>query len=122
MTLNETLESCRKIKPNRFDDATLIGWVADLEQLIIDDIFSSLASPPVKEFERYTVETPRSQKLLVPEPYADVYLHYLFAQIDYNNSEIGKYANSRLMFDAAWSRCFKYFVRRFSAKKRQWVF
>ncbi|MPN04852.1 hypothetical protein SDC9_152100 [bioreactor metagenome] len=41
--------------------------------------------------------------LMVTEPYADVYIKWLFAQIDFHNAEYTRYNNSMIMYNAALS-------------------
>ena len=64
---------------------------------------------PVDE-DGYTVEIPHGPYdpeqdmdtvLMVPEPYSDVYVKYLAAQIDYHNAEFARYNNSMVMYNMA---------------------
>ena len=47
----------------------------------------------------------------MPEPYADVYIKYLFAQIDFVNAEFARYNNSAAMYNTALSAYANFYRR-----------
>lgn len=53
-------------------------------------------------FNGYTVND-MSTTLLVDDAYADLYVDYIFAQIDYNNQELDRYSNSMFMFNSKYA-------------------
>lgn len=40
---------------------------------------------------------------MVPNPYDDLYIKYLMAQVDYHNAELARYNNSMVMYNIALS-------------------
>lgn len=57
--------------------------------------------------------------LSLPCPYDSLYLHWLEAQIDYNNREYISYNNSMAMFNALWSEFAGQYCRTHLGKLRQ---
>lgn len=51
----------------------------------------------------YDPELDMDTVLLVPEPYSNLYVKYLAAQVDYFNGELARYDNSMTLFNAALS-------------------
>lgn len=105
MTIKNVLETVREVKPSRFYDDMIIGWLSDLEQLLVNDIFKIYKTDvDYSSFTGYNIDTDRNQELLVPDPYSDLYLQYIYSMIDYNNGEIAKYNASVVMFNNAYDR------------------
>ncbi len=140
MTIAQALARLNALKPHEYPDDALMAWLADVEQLIINEVVAghwprwrphrprckppenpldqdkpadgdadadeTPEEPPKPERpkwppERYTTATPGDTVLVVPDPYSELYIHYLSAQIDYSNGEMARYANSMSMFHAA---------------------
>ena len=62
-------------------------------------------------YHPYDNDTPRDTVLLVEEPYAEMYIHYMAAQIDLGNAEIGKYNNDKSLFNNAYLTYSDYYTR-----------
>ena len=62
-------------------------------------------------FEGYSEETSLETELLIPAPYDEVYILWLEARIDHANNEYGKYNNSSVMFNNAYSEYMRYYNR-----------
>lgn len=59
--------------------------------------------PPVQlVFKGYTEEDTEAE-LLVGEPYDEMYVHWLEAQIDWNNMEYAGFNNTNAMFESVYS-------------------
>lgn len=181
MTIAKAIAQTNALKPHEYTDDVLIGWLADVEQLILREIIMwhrprwwpccrpkppaenplNQEIPPVIEDgdedtgddgaaddgtteggdtgenvpeeekpederpkwppERYTAATPSDTVLIVPDPYSELYLHYLAAQIDYSNAEITRHANSVAMFEAALSQFANMFNRTHMPAQRAYV-
>lgn len=65
----------------------------------------------------YTDERDYSRKLLVPEPWTDVYLWWLCSKIDLVNAETEKYANDRTLFNSAWEAYSNWYTRTHMPRK-----
>ena len=62
-------------------------------------------------FRGYDLTTPRDTELLAEEPYTDVYIYYLMAQIDLGNAEIAKYNNDKALYNSAYLTYSDYYTR-----------
>lgn len=138
MTIAQAIARLNALKPHEYPEDAIIAWLADVEQLIINEVIAGHwprrkphrphckprpqenpleqdkpaeddadTDEPTEDErpkwppERYTTATPGDTVLVVPDPYSELYVHYLSAQIDYSNGEMSRYANSLSMFRAA---------------------
>lgn len=97
MKVKEIIAIVDDLKPNKFDDYTKLKWLSDIEKTIIDEVINT-----------HETETAAIEEItdLEKELHADreVYIHYLFAQIDYNYFEFERYNNDIAKFNEAYSR------------------
>lgn len=99
MTILEALDTINRMKPNTYDNHTMIKWLSTLDGLIFRQVISTHeqtleeGEEPMT-FEGYTDDTPLSTELIVGEPYDEIYASWLEAKIDYANGDIQKYNNS----------------------------
>ena len=103
MTISEALEKCDNLKPNVFSAKDKIGWLSILDGTIKKEIIDTHEGYENIEFTGYDTKTPLDTVLLVPEPYSDIYIMWLFTQIDFNNAEFGRYNNSIVMYNNAYT-------------------
>ena len=54
-------------------------------------------------FTGYTDKTALDTVLLAPEPFSEMYLRWMEAQIHYHNGEYGKYNNAILLFNTEFN-------------------
>lgn len=103
MTIQGALSLTDELKPNSFASNLKIGWLS-----VLDTKVNSLRShyedgEYIEDFAGYDSDTDLSTKLLIDEAYAELYLHWMFAQMDYFNEEYDKFNASNAMFQAVWS-------------------
>lgn len=103
MTILEAINRIDAIKPNGYGQPDKIRWLSTLDGIIKREIIDTHEGGESVSFEGYTENTNLTKELLVPAPYDDIYLRYLELQIDYANSEFGKYNNSMSMYKAAYN-------------------
>lgn len=101
MKIQEAIEKCNKLKPNQYEDAIKVDWINGLELRIIDEIIKRHEGFENFSFQPYIVG--EEAMLLVPEPYSDLYIKYLFSQIDLYNTELDRYNNSATLFNYAYA-------------------
>lgn len=101
MTVLEAITQLQAVKENQYDDKTLVRWISDLEGMIYNDIVKWHAGCEDIPHGPYNVDSDMDVVLLVPEPYSDVYIRYLSAQVDYHNAELKRYNNSMIMYNMA---------------------
>lgn len=172
MTIAQALARLNALKPHEYPDDAVIAWLADVEQLIINEVIAwhwprwwpcrkpkppgedpldqnapgmgdaqtgdtpsedapgedtpDAGEPPKDERpkwppERYTTATPGDTVLIVPDPYSELYVHYLMAQIDYHNAEMARYTNSMSMFGASLSEFSNWYNRTHLPIQRAYV-
>ena len=111
MKLIEAINKIDALKQNTFSTPEKIGWLSTLDGIIKKEIIDTHEGADNVTFNGYDDSTPNDTELLVPAPYDDIYIKWLEAQIDYGNSEIGKYNNSMAMFNATYSNYERYYNR-----------
>ncbi len=100
MTVNEAIEKLDKLRPNQYKTPQKIRWLSDIDGKVFENVYLTHEDNELKSFEKYTRDD-MSRELLIPEPYTEVYEHYLSAQIYYNNNEMARYSNAMVMFNNA---------------------
>lgn len=103
MKVIEAVQKVKDLKNNTYDQAYMIEWLSRLDSMVKRLIIDTHEGGENVIFNGYNDQTDPGTELLVPEPYDDMYLRYLEAQIDFHNREYGSYNNSMTAFDAAWN-------------------
>lgn len=101
MTISEAITQLQAVKENQYDDETLVRWISDLEGILYEDVVKNHEGSEDIQHGRYSVDTDMDTVLMVPEPYSDIYIKYLMAQVDYHNAEMQRYTNSMIMYNVA---------------------
>lgn len=113
MKIKEVIDEYKKIKKGQFfADYQLIRWLSELDGKVYNDIIRTHADNGNITFTPYDAfaETFNTDiTLLVPEPYSEIYIHYLINQADYYLNESARYENSRKMFTNAFERYENYY-------------
>lgn len=105
MTITEAINEVEMLKPNMYDNEWKIRCLSRLDERIYRDIILTHKrneGEPEVVFEPYKVEDP-TRELLVDEPYAEIYVRWLEAQIDYSNREFDAFNNSNAVFESVFS-------------------
>lgn len=110
MTLYDALDRIDKIKPNAFTKTEKVAWISRLERMLCKEIYETHEGP-VFTFNGYTDETDGQTKLSVPEPYDEIYIHYVSAMIDFHNREIVSYNNDMVMYNQAYTQFWAWYNR-----------
>lgn len=112
MTVAEAIFQADKLKPNAYDQTEKVRWLSELDGQIAREILGRSGGPGLGG---YDPEEPEAE-LIADGAYADLYIKYLCAQIDYHNGEWTRYNNSAAMFQAAWDAYAAYMRRTFLPK------
>ncbi len=118
MTVGGILAAVDGVKPNRFDRAQKIRWLAELDGTIWQEIIGTHEDADADSFEAYDEATGDDQELLAPEPYSMVYRWWLEAQMDLANGELGKYQNSMQLYNASYLSYMDWYNRTHMPKQR----
>ena len=111
MTIAEVIELCDNQKPNAYSDEDKIHWLSKLDQMIFDEVISRHEGAP-DSFAGYTPSTKQSTQLLAEDAYADMYVKWLFAQIDFANAEMSRYNNSFAMYNVLYDAFARSYTRK----------
>ena len=112
MTVQEALDITDEMKPNMMDRNLKLKYLTEIEQLIHDEIVMTHvhswaeARKPV-----YNDETEPGTRLIVPDPYSMVYVHWLMTKIDIQNQEDQRYNNDRALFENAYNTMSDWWTR-----------
>lgn len=112
MTIQAAIETIDALKANLFTQSQKIKWLSDLDGLVWREIMlthEGIAEDAV--FPGYNESNSLDIVLLVPEPYTDIYKHYMAAQMDITNRETGEYSKDMLLFNNAWQTYADYYNR-----------
>ena len=120
MTIAEAIELCDNQKPNAYSDEDKIHWLSKLDQMIFDEIVSRHEGGK-EGFAGYSEEADGEEQLLAEDAYADMYVKWLFAQIDFANAEISRYNNSMAMFNALYDGFARSYTRRHMPKQTAYI-
>lgn len=103
MTIQEAIDKIDLLKANAFPIEKKIGWLSDLDKMAWHEIFlTHEGMPPESSFSGYDQDTDLHTRLLIPEPYTDVYHHYMATMMDLANAESEKYMVDKALFNAAY--------------------
>lgn len=117
MTVTECIAMVDALKPNQFDFATKVRWLSDIDATIVRELIDTHENSPLDgPFVPYEEGDDRS--LIAPHPYDILYRWYLESQIDLGNMEIGKYNNTRSLFNAAYQTYTDHYNRTHLPKQR----
>lgn len=101
MTIQAMIERVDRLKPNQVSEADKIQWLSDCDRYLFSEIISRHepdAETP-DSFDGYGAGTNLLQtSLLAPPPHDELYVFYLYMQIDMVNQELDKYNNSMVLF------------------------
>lgn len=111
MTIIEAINKVDALKPNNYSQTEKTKWLSNLDGIIKSEIIDTHEGGEGIAFNGYDDDSPIGTVLLVPFPYDDIYIKWLESQIDYNNAEYGKYNNSSMAYNNAYSAFERYYNR-----------
>lgn len=111
MTILEAIARVDAVKLNVCKQSEKIKWLSELDGTVKNEIIDTHEGGEGVTFSGYTEDTNLNTVLLVPAPYDEVYIHFLEMRIDYANNEYGKYNNSMMMYNSAYSAFEKHYNR-----------
>lgn len=111
MRIREAIDRIDSLKHNTYSNSDKIAWISRLDSMVKKQIIDSHEGADQVSFSAYDDSTDIGTELLVPEPFDEMYMRWLEAQIDYANGEYGKYNNSILMFNTSYEDYVNYYNR-----------
>lgn len=97
-TIEEVITRVNELKPNAFTDRQKTEWINKVETAVQTEIMD--LEPD--ELTVYDYSRDHDTELIVKLPYRDIYDFFLMAMIDYMAGDIQSYANSMMMYNAAF--------------------
>lgn len=110
MTIAEAIARLDRVKHNTYDFLEKVGWLSRLDHMIHKHIVETHEGAGVA-FTGYNANTDVNIQLLAPEPFDEMYLRWMEAQIDYCNGEYDKYNQSMLTFQAEYNAFERWYNR-----------
>ena len=111
MTILEAIGRVNESKPNSILNTMKVKWLSIIEWKIMRELVETHEDSDKISYSGYNEKTPLDTVLLAPAPYDEMYVHWLEAQIDLTNGEIGKYNNSMSLYNAEADAFYRYYKR-----------
>lgn len=100
MIISDAIKEADRMKPNSFSTEDKLRWLERLEKRVRNEILLHYKTT-VPEITPFTTDD-LSRELQVPEPYDEMYVHWLCAQMDYYEREYDGFNASNAMFEAVF--------------------
>ena len=117
MTIARAIEMCDRMRPNKYEDEDKIAWLSALDAKVKAELMDRHEGFEGVAFDGYGEGTPADAPLLIQGPYEDIYLKWLFCQIDFHNAEIARYNNSVAMYNFGWQDLANWMNRTYKPKQ-----
>lgn len=114
MTIQDAIAWVDRKKYNIYTREDKLRWLSEQDTEVW--MFLSRFEEFQGVFKGYGEDTDLSRQLLVPEPFDQMYLRWLEAQIDYANQEFTKFNNAMALHAAAWREFTAWCLRTFHYK------
>ena len=111
MTIAEVISKVDALIPNTYAPEDKIRWLSALDSRVKTQIIDTHQQTNPVYFYGYSSMMDMETELLVKEPYDEMYLRWLEAQIHYHNSEDERYNNAIILFNNAYEGYKKHYTR-----------
>ena len=122
MTIIEAINQIDSLKHNTYTQSDTVAWLSRLDSMVKKHIIDTHEGADEVAFTGYDDSTDLQTELLVLEPYDEVYLRWMEAQIDYHNGEYERYNNAIDMFNTAFEGYKNYYNRTHMPKGKKFKF
>ncbi len=117
MTLKEAIVKFDTEKSNTIPDELKIGWLSSLDSSVFHTIVLTHENTENISFSPYTAETSEDTVLIIPEPFTDIYFHYLAMKSDLYYSDINKYNIDLSLYSSLYLDFERYYNRKYMPQK-----
>lgn len=111
ITLSKAIKQADALCENRYDNETKIRWISNLDFEVADKIINKSKNGKDFQFNGYDENTPGETELLVPEPFAEVYIFWIHSQIARFDNDEARYQSSAAAYYNAFQSYAEYFNR-----------
>ena len=101
MTINEVIDLLDQQKPNAYSEKQKRHWLSQFEDMAFREVIETHENG-AEGFVKYDENTDGNTQLLLDDGFADVYVQWLCAMIDFANQETSRYTNDMIMFNARY--------------------
>lgn len=122
MKIIDAITRIDSLKHNTYSQSDKVSWLSRLDSMVKKQIIDTHEGADEVTFTGYDDSTDLQSELLIPEPYDEVYMRWMEAQIDYHNGEYGKYNNAIEMFNTAYEGYQNYYNRNHMPKGKKFKF
>lgn len=121
MTIKECLDYVDASINNTMAREHKIKILSNLDKQIYNDIISTKKGSP-DTFNGYDPDrVDENKKLLVPEPYDEMYNYYLMARIHLSLQEINYHNNYMEIYNGLYNQFIYYYNRKYKSKGRDFI-
>lgn len=117
MTIKEAINRIDEHLHNTYSQESKITWLSRVDRMVYIHIISTHEGSELVSFSGYNENTDMDTELLVPEPFSELYIRWMEAQIHYSNGEYNKYNNAILMFNTEYESYGNYYNRNYVPKR-----
>ena len=110
MTVNKLMTTVDSMYPNTFNAQDKLDWLNQIEHTFFLEVVSNRENPDEIVFDAYT-DAAEEKTLIIPDPYAEMYIKYLLSQIDQYNGDFARYNNTSMLFNMAYQTACDYWSR-----------
>lgn len=112
MTIQAAIDLIDSLKPNMFSDQQKVAWLSELDGMIWREVIKTHEGYHAGiDFAGYDQDTEMDTVLLAPEPYSDLYKHWLASRMDVSNRDNNEYAKDMVLFNNAFQTLCNYWNR-----------
>ena len=102
MKIGEVIARVDELRRNDIDKKEKVRWLSRVDWKVKHQLIDTHQGAEQVDFAGYNEHTSMDTTLLVPEPYDEMYEHYLISQIEYAHQQEDRYNNAKDLFDQAW--------------------
>lgn len=104
-TLASVLDEVNTKKVNPYNEEQLTAWLNKFESQVQLEVYKT----NIEELVRYDAAIDMGKELIIPEPFTDAYVYYLYSKIDAENGEIESHNNNEALFQTAYGQFLYWF-------------
>lgn len=101
MTVQEAIERADTLKPNAYSDDVKYAWLSELDGRIKAEVLDKRMGFENLPVPDYGYES-RTENLLAPAPYSEMYVYWLFMKMDFMNGEFDRFNNDAVLYNTAY--------------------
>lgn len=112
MTIQTAIDLVDSLKPNMFTNQQKVAWLSDLDGMVWREVIKTHEGPHAGiDFVGYDQDTEMDTVLLAPDPYSDLYKHWLASRMDIANRDNNEYTKDMVLFNNMWQTLCDYWNR-----------